>query len=136
MKVVETAQAIQSLTLDEDERQELWIRCLEEGDDVGALSTYLADIRKNFSEEELLQVTLWKRVFNTKESELLHLFDQFTDLEQAVMRLLALGTTLQDISGITAINTVRLDHIISVVREHDAWKSLYDNLSKEDEIGS
>jgi hypothetical protein len=124
MKVA-VASAIQSLTQDEDEQQELWVRCLENGnDDVDALSIHLTAIRKVFSEDQLLQVTLWRQAFNVDECRLLALFDQFTDLEQQVMRLLALGADLDQISGITRCGVVRLRHIISVIREHDAWKNL------------
>lgn len=120
---VEKASAITSLTQDEDEQQQLWVHCLETGnDDVDALSRHLDRIRQQFSEDELLQITIWRRISNNKDFDLLGLFDQFSDLEQTIMRLLAIDATLQEISGITEIGVVRLRHVISVIREHEAWK--------------
>src|SRR5687768_9509202 len=124
MKVTETIQTIQSLTLDEDEQQELWVRCLETGDDVDTLSKHLDQIRKEFSEERLLAVTLWKQVNTDKDHKLLDLFNYFTDLEQSVMRLLILGVSLQEISGITRISMVRLRHIVAIIREQEVWGTI------------
>lgn len=46
-KVASIVWVINRLTLDEDERQELWVRYLEYGeDDIADLLSYLARIRK------------------------------------------------------------------------------------------
>lgn len=121
METRKTASLIDRLTSDNDERQELWVRYLENSD-VSALCVHLAKIRKIHSEEQLLQVTLWRQVYNKADLKLLNLFDHFTDLEQAVMRLLALGATVEEISGIKDIPNIRVRHIISVIRENPCWK--------------
>lgn len=121
MTTMETVSLINRLTTDSDERQELWVHYLENSD-IAALSNHLARIRKAFSEEDLLQITLWKQTKNPSDSKLLDLFEHFTALEQSVMRLLALGATLQDISGIKIISVARLRHIISVIHEQEVWK--------------
>src|SRR4051812_30427308 len=114
MKIAEPAGLINQLTIDSDERQELWVHYLYNRD-ISALSNYLSKIRKTFSEDELLQITLWKKVSSSSvANELLGLFDHFTDLEQSIIRLLALGATVEQISGIKSIGVVRIRHIVSI----------------------
>lgn len=112
---------IKQLTADEDEQQELWVRHLEGNEGIDALSKHLTQIRQEFSEDQLLQITLWRRVYQVDDLNLLGLLDKFTDLEQSVMHLLAIGASLQEISSIKKIGTVRLRHIISVIRENELW---------------
>jgi hypothetical protein len=120
MTTEEMASLINCLTSDNDERQELWVHYLENGD-ARSLCYHLEKIRKQFSEDQLLQVTIWKRASTHSENALLSLFENFTDLEQSIMSLLALGASLPMIGGIKGIGVVRLHHIIAVVREHPCW---------------
>lgn len=121
MKTVKLAEQINRLTQDKDEQQELWVRYLENSD-ITALSDYLDQIRQQYSEEQLLKITVWRQLENPSDFNLQWLFDNFTDLEQSVIQLLILGVTLQEISGIKKIAVVRLRHIISVIRENKAWE--------------
>jgi len=111
------------LTTDKDEQQELWVHYLENSD-VSALSDYLSQIRKQFSEEELLQITIWRQLENPSDFNLQWVFDHFTDLEQSVIQLLILGVSLKDISSIKNIGVARLRHVISIIRENSAWREL------------
>lgn len=121
MATTKTVEMINRLTTDSDERQELWVRHLENGD-INALSDHLAEIRKTFSEEKLLQITLWKQVQTVSDFKLLDLFEHFTTLEQSVMRLLALGASLTEIGCIKRTSTARISHIISVIHEQKVWE--------------
>ncbi len=112
---------IDRLTTDNDERQELWAHYLENSD-VSALSDYLEHIRKQYSEEELLQITVWKKLENPSDFNLQWIFDNFTDLEQSIIQLLILGVTVQQISSIKNIGLMRLRHVISVICENPAWE--------------
>lgn len=123
MKTVELVGLIDRLTTDKDEQQELWVRYLENSD-VSALSDYLAEIRKQYSEEQLLQITVWRKLENPSDFNLQWIFDNFTDLEQSILHLLIMGVTLQDISSIKSIGPARLRHVISIIRENKAWKEL------------
>lgn len=123
MKTVELTNLISHLTSDKDEQQELWVRYLENSD-VSALSDYLAQIRKQYSDEELLQITVWRQLKNPSDFDLQWLFDKFTDLEQSVIRLLVLGVSLQHIGGIKNIGENRLRHVVSIIRENKAWEEL------------
>ena len=118
--VVETVRAINRLTQDEDEQQELWVYYLQSGDD-DAFSAHLAEIQEINREAHLLQVALWTRVSECCRPVLPDLLDKFTDLEQSVMCLLALGATLEEIGSIISVGATRLRHVISVIREHEVW---------------
>lgn len=123
MKAAETADLIDQLTTDNDERQELWLHYLQNSD-TSAFTTYLSKIRRTFSEDQLLQVTIWKRARTAPEFGLLQLFAHFTDLEQSVMQLLALGATIEEIGTIKNTSVARIRHVVSIIRENDAWKEL------------
>lgn len=123
MKTVEPVSLINHLTTDNDERQELWVHYLENSD-VTALSEYLTQIRKQYSEDRLLQITVWRQLENPSDFNLQWVFDHFTDLEQSVIQLLILGVSLRDISSIKNIGLMRLRHIVSIIRENPAWEEL------------
>ena len=123
MKTVETVGLINHLTTDKDEQQELWVHYLENSD-VTSLSEYLSQIRKQFSEEQLLQITVWRQLENPSDFNLQWVFDHFTDLEQSVIQLLILGVSLIDISSIKGIGLMRLRHVVSIIRENPAWREL------------
>lgn len=123
MKTLETVSLINRLTTDKDEQQELWVHYLENSD-ISALSTYLSQIRQQFSEEELLQITVWRQLENPSDFNLQWIFDHFSDLEQSIIQLLILGVSLKDISSIKNVGMVRLRHAIAVIRENPAWREL------------
>lgn len=123
MKTAEMVGLINHLTTDNDEQQELWAHYLENSD-ISALSDYLTHIREQYSEDQLLQITVWKKLDNPSDFNLQWIFDHFTDLEQSVIQLLILGVPLQDISSIKSIGLMRLRHVIAIIRENPAWKEL------------
>lgn len=123
MKTEQLVCLIDHLTTDNDERQELWTHYLENSD-ISALSDYLAQIREQYSEEQLLQITVWRKLEDPSDFNLQWVFDHFTDLEQSVIQLLILGVSLQDISSIRMIGLMRLRHVIAVIRENPAWREL------------
>jgi hypothetical protein len=124
-QTAEVVSQIDHLTTDNDERQELWAHYLENSD-ISALSEYLEQIRQQYSENELLQITVWKKLENPSDFNLQWIFDHFTDLEQSVIQLLILDVPLLQISGIKRIGLARLRHVISVIRENPAWEELDD----------
>ena len=123
MKTVEMVSLINHLTTDNDERQELWVHYLENSD-ISALSDYLTQIRNQYSQEQLLQITVWRKLDNPSDFNLQWVFDHFSDLEQSVIQLLILGVSLQDISSIKTIGLVRLRHIVSIICQNPAWREL------------
>lgn len=129
MKTAQLVGLIDRLTIDNDERQELWLRYLENSD-ISELSDYLEEIRKQYSEEQLLQITVWKQLENPSDFNLQWIFDNFTELEQSVIQLLILDVPLQQICSIKGIGLARLRHVISVIRENKAWEQ-FDGIEDE-----
>lgn len=123
MKTAEMVNLINHLTTDNDERQELWVHYLENSD-ISVLSDYLTQIRNQYSQEKLLQITVWRKLDNPSDFNLQWVFDHFSDLEQSVIQLLILGVSLQDISSIKAVGLVRLRHIVSIICQNPAWREL------------
>lgn len=121
MKTTDPATLIDDLTTDSDEQQELWVHYLENSD-LAALSNHLLEIRRKYSEERLLQITLWRSIENPSDLNLQFLFDNFSELEQSVIRLLVLGATISEISGIKNVGEARLRHVITIICEQDCWK--------------
>ena len=119
MKTAETSTLINCLTEDRDERQELWVHYLEHND-ISALPDHLSVIRKTWTEDQLLQVDIWRH-FSIANNKYAYMQYEFTELEQSVMQLLAMGATVNQISSIKGIQSVRVRHIISVIREHPCW---------------
>lgn len=122
MKTTETVSFIDRLTTDRDEQQELWVHYLE-NNDLSALASYLSQIRKQYSEEELLQVAVWKQIKCPSDFNLQWIYDHFTDLEQSVISLLVLGVSLSDIANLKAIGVNRLRHIVFIIQQNTAWET-------------
>jgi len=122
MKTEAVMNLINHLSKDDDERQTLWVNYLESGRDVSLFVDHLAAIRQKYSEEELLQITVWKHISNPSDLNLQFLFDNFSLLEQSVIQLLILGATLQQIGSIKDIGLGRLRHIISIIAESECWE--------------
>jgi hypothetical protein len=118
MKTPEVQKLINQLTSDKDEQQELWVYHLERND-VTLLPARLEELRSTSKEVELLQVDLWKRTSH-RHVRSLDIGD-FSQLEQSVMHLLALGATISEISGIKRLHASKVEHVISVIREHPYW---------------
>lgn len=92
-----------------------------------SLCEHLRLIVNKVSPEDLLQVTLWKKAINAEHQVLLDIFEEFTFLEQAVLRILLLNlgnTTLEELASIIKIDTVRLHHVITIIQENKVWESI------------
>ena len=122
MRTTEMVSFINRLTTDKDEQQELWIHYLE-NNDLSALSTHLSQIREQYSEEELLQIAVWRQIEHPSDFNLQWIFDHFTDLEQSVIHLLILGVSLSDIASVKTIGVNRLRHIVHVIQQNSAWET-------------
>ena len=130
MQTAETARFISRLTTDKDEQQELWVHYLE-NNDLSALSSYLSQIRKQYSEDELLQVAVWRQIADPSDYNLQWIFEHFTDLEQSVIHLLILGVSLPDIANLKTIGINRLRHVVSIIQQNSAWETFPTSWYKE-----
>lgn len=117
---------INNLSINEDQRQDLWVKYLESKSI--DLSSSLNDIQLN---NELNDVLINKMVICLTvppAEETLQLLDNFTDLERSVIMLLILGLTREQISRYKMIEMLRLQQLINNISVHPAWESF---LAKE-----
>jgi DNA-directed RNA polymerase specialized sigma subunit len=122
---------INCLTNDEDQRQNLWIHYLS-GNPPSSFASYLSKIEREFSLDSQIQQTLWDTHSNPKTDKFQELLVNFSEIEQSVLCLLALGLTISEISSYKGISEVRIRQLISVVRYNECWEEIYGIKEKTD----
>lgn len=120
----QVSQLISALTNDEDQRQELWAHYLS-GNAESSLASYLAQINKEFSLESEIQAHLWRIAKNPPSEKFYDLLSRFSEVEQSIVTLLALGLTVAHISRYKGISEIRIRQVISIIRDNDCWEELY-----------
>lgn len=115
---------INCLTNDEEQRQDLWVHYLS-GNPTSSFTSYLNDINKEFAIDAELQRALWHASSDPGTDKFQELLANFSDIEQSVLCLLALGLNISKISSYKGISEVRIRQLISVVRYNGVWEQLY-----------
>lgn len=124
MKTEQVSNLINCLTNDEDKRQELWAYYLS-GNAPSTLASYLEKINKEYSLDSELQSYLWFVIKNPPSDKFYELLSHFSEVEQSIVALLALGCTVAHISRYKGISEIRIRHVISIIRENGCWEELY-----------
>lgn len=120
----QVSQLINCLTNDEDKRQDLWVHYLS-GHSPSTFANHLDNLNKELSADLYLRELLWEVYKNPPSDKFKQLLDNFSDIEQSVVCLLALGLTVSELSEYKGISEIRIKHVISVVKEKDCWEELY-----------
>jgi hypothetical protein len=120
----QVSKLISCLTEDEDQRQDLWVHYLS-GNPTSSFASYLEKLNKEFSHDSEMQDRLWQVFVNPPSDKFKTLLSNFSDIEQSVLCLLALGLTVSRISEYKGIAEIRIRHVISIVKENDCWEELY-----------
>ena len=120
----QVSQLINCLTNDEDQRQDLWIHYLS-GNPPSSFVSYLNKISKEFSVDTELQQLLWNAFKDPPTDKFKELLSNFSDVEQSVLCLLALGLSVSRISSYKGISEVRIRQLITVVRYNKVWEETY-----------
>lgn len=115
---------INCLTNDEEQRQDLWVHYLS-GNPTSSFASYLNDINTEYSMDNELQEALWQAFSDPMTDKFQQLLINFSDIEQSVICLLALGLTVSKISSYKGISEVRIRQLISVVRYNKVWEEIY-----------
>jgi len=114
-------QTINSLTNDEDYRQELWVHYLS-GKPSAALNNRLTQIKRENEQYEKLQEAVWTMYRNPPSPELLSFIKCFSEFEQSIMFLLLLGLSVNDVSEYKGISLIRIRQIITAIRNNPVWE--------------
>lgn len=120
----EVSSLINCLTKDEDERQELWAYYLS-GNATSSFASYLDKINKEYSLDSEIQSHIWEILKNPPSEKFYDLLSRFSEVEQSIVALLALGFTVAHISGYKGISEIRIRQVISIIRENGCWEELY-----------
>ena len=120
----QVSQLINCLTNDEDKRQDLWVHYLS-GHSPSTFVAHLDKISKEFCADQYLHKLLWDIFNNPPSHKFKELLSNFSEVEQSVVCLLALGLTVDQLSKYKGISEIRIRQVISIIREKDCWEELY-----------
>lgn len=112
---------INCLTDDEDQRQELWLYYLN-GNSIESLSDYLCCIKSDSELSEQLQKRIWAATKNGSSDFLQNVLHNFSNVEQSVIILLALGLSVAQISKYKKLAEVRVNCVIFAIKNNEYWK--------------
>lgn len=117
-------QKINSLTEDEDHRQNLWIHFLS-GNPLDTLTAHLELLKK----ESILSNDIEKRILgiirNSHYNKFQEILANFSNYEQGIICLIALGLSIKQISSVRGISEIRIKQTISAIRYNPYWNTLY-----------
>jgi hypothetical protein len=116
---------INSLTNDEDIRQDLWLHYLN-GNAVETFQSKLERLIVEYSDYSELQESIWVLIKNPISDSLSDtLENNFTDYERSIICLIVLGVGIEEISRIKGISEVRIRQSIATIRYNECWEKIY-----------
>ena len=115
---------INYLTNDEEQRQDLWVHYLS-GNPPSSFASYLNKISKDFNVDTEMQGALWRAFSDPRSDNFKELLGNFSEVEQSVLCLLALGLNIGKISSYKGISEVRIRQLIAIVRYNGCWEEIY-----------
>jgi len=115
---------INCLTNDEDKRQELWMHYLS-GNEPSTLASHLSKLDREYNLDSQIQSYLWDMFKNPLSERFQTLLSHFSEVEQSIVCLLALGLDAGQVSAYKGISIVRIRHVIDVIRYNSIWSELY-----------
>jgi len=121
---------INSLTKDEDLRQELWVHYLDTNS-VDSLSNHLQKLSLESKEIENFKANAWYLMNKYHSQQLSDIIETFTEFEKSVVCLVMLGFDINKIAKIKGISEVRIRQTMLNIRYNPSWR-IYHNA--EDEV--
>jgi len=115
---------INCLTNDEDKRQELWLHYLS-GNEPSTFASHLNKLDVVYSADSEIQSYLWDIFNNPPSDRFRKLLTEFSDIEQSIICLLALGLNVSQVSKYKGISEVRIRHVIDIIRYNDYWDEYF-----------
>lgn len=114
---------INSLTTDEDRRQDLWVHYLS-GNEPSTFVKFLQDIKVDHDKQQELQATIWQLISDDSHSKLLEILNHFSEFERELIVLLMMGFSIHVIAGYKGTTSVRIKQAISNVKSNEKWKEI------------
>ena len=113
---------INSLTDDNDYRQDLWVHYLS-GFPTQSFSSKLEEIHKENIENQRIADSIWYLLNDAGYCEFRELLKEFSELEQSIMCLLAMGFTIPEISRYKTLSIIRVQQVVTTIKNHSKWDS-------------
>lgn len=110
---------INSLTEDNDFQQELWVHYLS-GNSSNTFAERLEEIRYEQEEQQRIAEAIFE-LMNNGNLEFKDLLKGFSELEQSIMCLLAMGFSIPEISKYKTLSIIRVQQVVTTIRNHDRW---------------
>jgi hypothetical protein len=126
---------INSLTRNEDIRQDLWVDYLT-GADMPSLLFKATQHKLKYDSRNYDSAFIAQLLHNPPKEEFI---EKFTDYERELMCLFALGYNIGEVCVHLGINQVRVEHLLSSIRSKKAWDNIWhskDLSQKKSDTGS
>lgn len=117
-------QKINSLSLNEDERQDMWVLYLENPN--VDLDKNLNNIRILNEEDNAVLDNILSFLQSPPTQDMLDILSIFSELEKSVLILLILGIPKDYISKYKTIEMLRLKQLINNISTHPVWETYID----------
>ncbi len=122
MKLNKTVQSqIESLTNNEDHRQDLWVAHL---DGQHHLPSVFQDIQEQHKKTEDFQHRLYHYATSERTACMIQLLDNFNNTERSILYMIILGYSVNDIGDHHGTSRVRIQQALDVIQKHSVWNKL------------
>ena len=112
---------IESLTNNEDFRQDLWVAHLS---GQHQLPTILQSIQEQHHKTEEFQLRLHKCAAEKLSINVSQLLDNFGSVERSILYMLLLGYKIADIGDHYGTSPVRIQQSVNIIQKHSIWNKL------------
>lgn len=112
---------IESLTSNEDFRQDLWVAYLSGQQH---LPTILQKIQEEHIKIEEFQIRLHRCVVEELSITISQLLENFSGMEKSILYLLIMGYDVNDIGDQYGTSPVRIQQAIRTIQKHSIWNKL------------
>lgn len=122
---IEVSSIINSITDNEDARQDLWVHYLS-GTPAERLNSYLNDTQLEYSDDLELRESIWQLMQDPLSEELQSFLEiNFSDYERTIICLLMLGLDTGKISAVKGVSEVRIRQSIAAIRYNTSWSTIH-----------
>jgi hypothetical protein len=118
---------INSLTSNRDYQQELWIHYLS-GNSISSFAQKLEEIKYEHEEHQRI-ADIVSHLLSNSEPEFKQLIGDFSEFEQSIMCLLAIGLSIPEISKYKKLSIIRVQQVVMTIKNHSKWDKKW--LSKD-----
>ena len=115
---------INNLTDDKDHRQDLWVYYLS-GHSTQSFVDKLEDIHRDNIEYRRIAESIWFLLNDASCLEFRELLKEFSETEQSVTCLLAMGFTIPEISKYKSLSIIRVQQVFTAIKNHTKWDSTW-----------